>query len=164
MQELEPAGAFAVSLPEHRTELGSSTTRHRCATTLAARVAGTYATMSWRDTLFVWSGDGRVAPGGELVWDGKWVGVEAAQAAAAAEPSASAFQESEMFFAVEGTRVLDSRGGGGGAALEGACGRACPQAWVNPPCTVHRRGSIHRALHTGCAGANHAHFDRHGCR
>ena len=57
--------------------------------------------MSWRDTLFVWSGPLEEIWDGSISWRGTWVGVESADANKAEAPDHGAFAASKAHFEVD---------------------------------------------------------------
>jgi hypothetical protein len=65
--------------------------------------------MSWRDTLFVWSGSLLQQSSGIVIWRGTWVGIDSSDAKNAAVPAKSFFASSEMHFAVSAERDLNSQ-------------------------------------------------------
>jgi len=57
--------------------------------------------MSWRDTLFVWSGPLEKIGDGTISWRGTWVGVDSADANKAEAPDHGAFAASKAHFEVD---------------------------------------------------------------
>ena len=55
---------------------------------------------------------GRVDGTGALIWNGRWVGVDAAHASEAARPTHAMFESSDMTFAVQGKQLPSAAQGG----------------------------------------------------